>query len=193
MRIRLLLPPPITVQLDRDYRVEPLWEEVSGSGYLAAYFHRSDHWKLTDAQIATLHTVLSDHGRELPPIPAGCNTVSTELTLRTGERALICVQGGFAPEARDDEREVNGAVLLVLADPAWSAAEPDDVGARPARGCSHDDRRRRFHLGREYRAARTSVRREQCTVDQIRKHELGGPHGGSPGYALPHQQRREIA
>lgn len=74
-----------------------------------------------------VRTILSDHGRELPPIPAGCNTVSTELTLRTGERALICVQGGFAPEARDDEREVNGAVLLVLADPAWSAADADRI------------------------------------------------------------------
>lgn len=48
MRIRLLRPPPITVRLDRDYRVEPLWEEVSESGYLAAYFRGHDHWKLTD-------------------------------------------------------------------------------------------------------------------------------------------------
>ena len=71
--------------------------------------------------------ILSDHGRELPAIPAGCNTVSTELTLRTGERALICVQGGFAHEVRDDEREVNGAMLLVLADPAWSEHDADRI------------------------------------------------------------------
>ena len=46
MRIRLLRPPPITVHLDRDYRVEPLWMAAAQSGYLAAYFV-GGHWKLT--------------------------------------------------------------------------------------------------------------------------------------------------
>ena len=76
---------------------------------------------------ADVLAILRDHGRELPAIPPGCNTVSTELTLRTGERALVCSQRGFAHEVRDDEREVNGAMLLVLADPAWSEAESDRI------------------------------------------------------------------
>lgn len=79
---------------------------------------------LTHAEVLA---ILRDHGRELPAIPPDCNTVSTELTLRTGARALVCSQRGFTPEARDDEREVNGAMLLVLADPAWSEAEADRI------------------------------------------------------------------
>lgn len=59
----------------------------------------------------------------VPAIPAGCNTVRANLTLPSGEHALFSLQRGFAPVARDDEHEVNGALLLVLADAAWSAAD----------------------------------------------------------------------
>jgi len=76
---------------------------------------------------ADVVAILRTHGRDLPAIPPGCNTVSTEITLGSGERALVCVQGGFAPLASDNEQEVNGAVLLVLADPAWGAADADRI------------------------------------------------------------------
>lgn len=47
MRIQLLRPPPITVRLDRDYRIEPVWMAALDSGYLAAHFEGGAHWKLT--------------------------------------------------------------------------------------------------------------------------------------------------
>lgn len=76
---------------------------------------------------ADVLAILREHGLALPPIPERRNTVSAAITMRTGERALVCSQRGFAPEARDDEREVNGAMLLVLADPAWSEADADRI------------------------------------------------------------------
>lgn len=67
--------------------------------------------------------ILAAAGIPLPAIPAGCNTVRANLTLPSEEHALVFVQRGFAPIARDNEREVNGALLLVLADPEWSEAD----------------------------------------------------------------------
>lgn len=46
MRIRLLRPPPISVRLDRDYRVDVVWLGAADSGYVAAHF-AGGHWKLT--------------------------------------------------------------------------------------------------------------------------------------------------
>lgn len=79
---------------------------------------------LTHADVVA---IVRDHGAALPALPPGCNTVSDPLTLHTGERALVCVQGGFASTADDDEREINGAALLVLADPAWSETDADRI------------------------------------------------------------------
>lgn len=67
--------------------------------------------------------ILAVAGIPLPVIPAGCNTVRANLNLLSGEHALVFVQRGFAPVARDDEREVNGALLIVLADPEWSETD----------------------------------------------------------------------
>lgn len=66
---------------------------------------------------------LAAAGMPMPAIPAGCNTVRANITLPSGEHALVCVQRGFAPTAHDDEREVNGGLLIVLADAAWSEAD----------------------------------------------------------------------
>jgi hypothetical protein len=72
---------------------------------------------------AEVLAILAAAGVPVPAIPAGCNTVRANLTLPSGEHALFSLQRGFAPVARDDEHEVNGALLLVLADAAWSAAD----------------------------------------------------------------------
>ena len=73
-----------------------------------------------------LHILVSE-GCEPPAIPSGCNTNSAFMTLKSGERALCVVQRGFAPNASDDECEVNGLMLLVLADPAWSTQDADRI------------------------------------------------------------------
>lgn len=67
--------------------------------------------------------ILAAAGIPIPTIPVGCNTVRANITLPSGEHALFSMQRGFAPVARDDEHEVNGALLLVLADAAWSEAD----------------------------------------------------------------------
>ena len=72
---------------------------------------------------ADVLAILDAAGIPLPPIPAGCNTVRANRVLPSGEQALVFVQRDFAPVARDDEREVNGALLIVLADAAWSEAD----------------------------------------------------------------------
>lgn len=72
-------------------------------------------------------SILASEGQPIPLIPAGCNTNSELFTLRTGERALCVIQRGFSPVASDDEREVNGAILLVLADSAWAAPDADRI------------------------------------------------------------------
>jgi hypothetical protein len=72
---------------------------------------------------AEVLAILAAAGVPVPTIPAGCNTVRANLTLPSGEHALFSMQRGFAPVARDDEHEVNGALLLVLADSEWSAAD----------------------------------------------------------------------
>ena len=71
---------------------------------------------------AEVLAILAAAGVPVPAIPHGCNTVRANLTLPSGEHALFSMQRGFAPVARDDEHEVNGALLIVLADGAWSAA-----------------------------------------------------------------------
>ena len=72
---------------------------------------------------AEVLAILAAAGVPVPTIPAGCNTVRANLTLPSGEHALFSMQRGFAPIARDDEHEVNGALLLVLADAAWGEAD----------------------------------------------------------------------
>ncbi len=72
---------------------------------------------------ADVVAILAAAGIPLPAIPSGCNTVRANFTLPSGEHALVSVQRGFAPMVLDDEREVNGALLLVLADPAWESAD----------------------------------------------------------------------
>jgi hypothetical protein len=72
---------------------------------------------------AEVLAILAAAGVPVPTIPAGCNTVRANLTLPSGEHALVSMQRGFAPIARDDEHEVNGALLLVLADAAWGEAD----------------------------------------------------------------------
>jgi hypothetical protein len=72
---------------------------------------------------ADVLAILSAAGLPVPTIPAGCNTVRANITLPGGEHALVSLQRGFAPIARDDEHEVNGALLLVLADAAWGEAD----------------------------------------------------------------------
>lgn len=67
--------------------------------------------------------VLAASGFNPPEIPPGCNTVRAHVELKSGEHALVSVQRGFAPTARDDEREVNGALLLVLTDPNWNSTD----------------------------------------------------------------------
>lgn len=59
-------------------------------------------------------------------IPDGCNTVEQYIVLSTGETALAVCQRGFIPFDTDNENEVNGWLLMVLADPAWSG---DDAKA----------------------------------------------------------------
>jgi len=59
-------------------------------------------------------------------IPDGFNTVEQDIVLSTGETALAVCQRRFAPIASDNENEVNGWMLIVLADPAWSG---DDAKA----------------------------------------------------------------
>jgi hypothetical protein len=49
--------------------------------------------------------------------------VHTNVTLHSGEHALVSVQRGFSPTARDNEREVNGALLLVLNDTEWNEVD----------------------------------------------------------------------
>ena len=72
---------------------------------------------------AEVFAILAAAGVPVPTIPAGCNTVRANITLPSGEHALFSLQRGFAPVARDDEHEVNGALLLVLADAAWGEAD----------------------------------------------------------------------
>ena len=72
---------------------------------------------------AEVLAILAAAGIPIPTIPVGCNTVRANITLPSGEHALFSMQRGFAPVARDDEHEVNGALLIVLADGAWSAAD----------------------------------------------------------------------
>ena len=72
---------------------------------------------------AEVLAILAAAGVPVPAIPTGCNTVRANLTLPSGEHALFSLQRGFAPVARDDEHEVNGALLLVLSDGEWSAAD----------------------------------------------------------------------
>lgn len=72
---------------------------------------------------AEVLAILAAAGVPVPAIPAGCNTVRADITLPSGEHALFSLQRGFAPVARDDEHEVNGALLLVLADVAWGEAD----------------------------------------------------------------------
>jgi len=72
---------------------------------------------------AEVLAILAAAGVPVPAIPVGCNTVRANLTLPSGEHALFSMQRGFAPIARDDEHEVNGALLLVLADAAWGEAD----------------------------------------------------------------------
>lgn len=67
--------------------------------------------------------LLAAAGLPLPAIPPGFNTARAHLTLPTGEPALYSAQRGFAPLAADDEREINGALLLVLEDAAWAPAD----------------------------------------------------------------------
>ena len=72
---------------------------------------------------AEVLAILAAAGVPVPAIPVGCNTVRANLTLPSGEHALFSMQRGFTPVARDDEHEVNGALLLVLSDGEWSAAD----------------------------------------------------------------------
>jgi hypothetical protein len=72
---------------------------------------------------AEVLAILAAAGVPVPAIPTGCNTVRADITLPSGEHALFSMQRGFSPVARDNEHEVNGALLLVLADAAWSAAD----------------------------------------------------------------------
>ena len=60
-------------------------------------------------------------------IPDGCNTVKQDIVLSTGESALAVCQAGFAPTATDNENEVNGWMLYVLADPAWSGDDAKTI------------------------------------------------------------------
>lgn len=73
---------------------------------------------LSNAEVVA---ILGDAGIPPPAIPAGSNTVRSHITLPGGEHALVSVQRGFSPRASDDEREINGALLLVLEDAEWGA------------------------------------------------------------------------
>lgn len=64
--------------------------------------------------------ILAESGIAIPAIPTGCNTYKNYVTLASGEKAIFVIQSGCAPIAGDNEREVNGAMLMVLADAAWS-------------------------------------------------------------------------
>jgi hypothetical protein len=76
---------------------------------------------------AEVLAILAAAGVPVPAIPAGCNTVRADITLPSGEHALFSMQRGFSPVARDDEHEVNGALLLVLADGEWSPADARNI------------------------------------------------------------------
>jgi hypothetical protein len=39
----------VTVRLDRDYKIDLIWIDPAQSGYIAAFFNRSDHWKMSDS------------------------------------------------------------------------------------------------------------------------------------------------
>lgn len=65
---------------------------------------------------ATACDVLSVAGVAIPAIPPGCNTVDMPFTTAAGKRALAVNQLGFRPEARDNEHEVNGLMVLILDD-----------------------------------------------------------------------------
>lgn len=71
--------------------------------------------------------VLGAAGWNVPAIPQGCNTVSFPFTCAGGARALAVNQTGFAPEQRDDEREVNGCMLFILGETLGSPALDDAV------------------------------------------------------------------
>lgn len=65
---------------------------------------------------ATACRMIREAGHEPPRIPAGCNTCTMLLRLRSGEPALAINQTGWAPIATDNEHEVNGCLLLILLD-----------------------------------------------------------------------------
>lgn len=60
--------------------------------------------------------ILSGAGWLIPSIPEGCNTSVFYFTTREGLQALALNQRGFSPEARDNEREVNGCQVIVCLD-----------------------------------------------------------------------------
>lgn len=60
--------------------------------------------------------ILEVAGHSPPVIPRGCNTVLMLFKTAEGRRALAVNQTAFAPEAKDDEREVNGCLVLILQD-----------------------------------------------------------------------------
>lgn len=61
-------------------------------------------------------------GEDWPRIPPGKNTVWRHFVTRSGQHAIIINQRGFAPEATDNEQQVNGCSIAVLLDDVPAAA-----------------------------------------------------------------------
>lgn len=75
---------------------------------------------------ATALAAYTAAGHPYPTIPAGCNTVWHPFTTTEGQPAVVVNQRGFAPEAGDNEEQVNGCLLAVAID------APDTPATRAA-------------------------------------------------------------
>lgn len=63
----------------------------------------------------------------IPGIPEGLNTVSLFFTHPNGCHGLAIFQRGFAHVAKDDERQVNGGMVILLNDKLWNRADAEII------------------------------------------------------------------
>lgn len=75
----------------------------------------------------TCADLLAAAGQPPLQIPPGCNTVHCLFQTAEGKRALMVNQGGFAPQASDNEEPVNGYQCAIIEAPEMSDDEAAEV------------------------------------------------------------------
>lgn len=60
--------------------------------------------------------IYTDAGNPYPYLPEGKDTLIVPFVTTDGQHAVIVNQGGFTPEAADNEDEVNGCLVAVVLD-----------------------------------------------------------------------------